>query len=112
MKKKRNSIMVLGTGPVIVMAVLLVFLLVFLIFMAVELRQREPALSIGCVFFAIVAGGVAVLLVSACIHHRKEDRLLEERWEKLDEDLTLADPEPDREGSSENEGIGISELVR
>ena len=93
MKKKRNSIMVLGTGPVIAMAVLLVFLLVFLIFMAAELRQREPVLSAGCVFFAVIAGAVAVLLVSACIHHRKEDRLLEARWAELDRDPTLADPE-------------------
>ena len=112
MRKKRNSIMVLGTAPVVVMSVLLIFLLVFLIFMAVELRQREPALSIGCVFFAVISGGVAALLISACIHHRKEDRLLEERWAKLDEDPTLADPEPNREGSSENEGMGISELIR
>ena len=112
MKKKRNSIMVLGTGPVIAMAVLLVFLLVFLIFMAVELRQREPALSVGCVFFAVISGGVAALLVLACIHHRKEDRQLEAHWEKLDEDPALADPEPNREGSSEYEGMGISELVR
>ena len=112
MKKKRNSIMVLGTGPVVAMSVLLIFLLVFLIYMAAALREREPALSVGCVFFAIVAGGVAVLLVSACIHHRKEDRQLEARWEKLDEDPALADPEPNREGSAEYEGTGISELVR
>lgn len=105
MKKKRNSIMVLGTGPVIVMSVLLIFLLVFLIYMAVALRQREPALSVGCVFFAIISGGVAGLLISACVHHRKEDRLLEQRWAKLDEDPTLADPEPNREGSSEYEGM-------
>ena len=52
LKKKRNSIMVLGTGPVVAMSVLLVFLMLFLIYMAAALRQREAVLSVGCLCFA------------------------------------------------------------
>ena len=99
--RKKKSIMVLGKGPVLVMTVLFLFLMVFLIFMFFQLRSREAGLSAACLFFALASGAVAVLLLMAYFAHRKDDERLTAHWAELEKDLTLADPEPDREGRSE-----------
>ena len=110
--RQKKSIMVLGKGPVLVMTVLFLLLMVFLAYMFLQLRSREAGLGFACLFFALASGAAAVLLLLAYFAHRKDDERLTAHWAELEKDPTLADPEPNRERRSEDDGTQLSQFIR
>ncbi len=85
MKKKRKSIMVLGTGPVLTMTVLFFLLLVILCACFLMMRQRDPGTAAACLIFGVASGAAGVSLLGAYFRHKKEDREREDAWQALEE---------------------------
>ena len=84
MKKKRKSIMVLGTGPVLFMTVVFIILFICLLTAYAMLRNRDPGTAAAALFFGIAAGVAAILLMAAYFRHKREDAEREARWAELD----------------------------
>ena len=84
MKKKRKSIVVLGTGPVLFMT--FIFLVLFLCLFAafLLLRQRDMRTAITALFFSLASLLAALFLLAAYFHHKKEDTEREAAWDKLE----------------------------
>ncbi len=84
MKKKRKSIMVLGTGPVLFMTVMFLLLFICLLAAFVMLRQRDPGTAIAALFFSIASCLAALFLLAAYFQHKKEDAQREKAWDELE----------------------------
>ncbi len=84
MKKKRKSIMVLGTGPVLTMTVLFFLLCAVLCACFLMMRRRDPGTAAACLLFGVASGTAGVALLGAYFRHRKEDQEREKAWEALE----------------------------
>ena len=85
LKKKRKSIMVLGTGPVLTMTVLFFLLCAVLCACFLMMRRRDPGTAATCLLFGVASGAAGVALLGAYFRHRKEDQEREKAWEALEE---------------------------
>jgi cell division protein FtsW (lipid II flippase) len=84
MKKKKKSIMVLGTGPVLFMTALFSLLFVCLLVAFFLLRQRDIGTAFTALVFSIGAFLAAVSLMAAYFTHKKDDDAREAAWEELE----------------------------
>ena len=84
MKKKRRSIMVLGTGPVLFMSVLFTLLFVCLLIAFFLMRQRDAGTALTALIFGVSSFLAAVSLLAAYFTHKKDDDAREAAWEEAD----------------------------
>ncbi len=84
MKKKRKSIVVLGTGPVLFMTVLFSLLFICLLAAFLMLRLRDTGTAFTALFFSIASGLAAIFLLAAYFQHRKDDAEREAAWDELE----------------------------
>ncbi len=84
MKKKRKSIVVLGTGPVLFMTVLFSLLFACLLAAFLMLRLRDTGTAVTALFFSIASGLAAIFLLAAYFQHRKDDAEREAAWDELE----------------------------